>query len=209
MAGARGAVRARGLRVGAAATGVAAMGMVGAACGGGPTPSGGAGPGTTSAPPSPTTSTPATATHCQAGGLSGSVEGAQGAAGTIEVTVQVRNTGTASCTLEGYPGVLLVDANGAELHTSVIRGGTYGFTALTPASVTIAPQSPAFLNIGYSDVPSGHAPCEAAASLWITPPEDVDHVVVTVQSTVCGGMLSVSPFLGAGSPGTQTTAPPH
>ncbi|HAM00642.1 MAG TPA: hypothetical protein DCQ30_00200 [Acidimicrobiaceae bacterium] len=178
-----------------------------AACGAGPSAPGHGGEGSTAAPP--TTSVPAPSAHCLATGLSGSVEGTQGAAGTIEITVQLRNVGTASCTIEGYPGLQLVDAGGTELRTSVIRGGSYRFTDLAAAPVTLPAQALAYVNVAYSDVPSGQGACEAAAALWVTPPDDVDHVVVTARSTVCGGTLTVSPFFGAGSPGTQTTAPPH
>ena len=183
--------------------------LVAAACGAGSPSPGHAGEGATSAPTSSTTSVPAALAHCQAAGLSGSAEGTAGAAGTIEITVQLRNIGTAGCTIEGYPGLQLVDSNGAELHTSVIRGGSYRFTDLVAAPVTLPAQASAYFNVGYSDVPSGQSACEDGAALWVTPPDDVDHVVVTQQSTVCSGTLTVSPVFGAGSPDTQTTAPPH
>jgi hypothetical protein len=183
--------------------------LMAAACGAGSSAPGHAGEGTTSAPPSSTTSMPAALAHCLATGLSGSVEGTEGAAGTIEITVQLRNIGTAACTVEGYPGLQLVDATGAELHTSVIRGGSFRFTDLVAVPVTLAAQASAYFNVAYSDVGSGPGACESAAAVWVTPPDDVDHVVVTGQSTVCSGTLTVSPVFGAGSPDTQTTAPPH
>jgi hypothetical protein len=173
----------------------------------------------TSGPASSTSSTSPTSTsttlalaHCEPSGLTGSVVGTEGAAGTIEVTVSLHNVTTAPCALEGYPGAQLLAPSGAELPTDVVRGGSYSFTDLAAAPLTVAGGASAIFNFGYSDVPQGTSPCETAASMWVTPPDDVEHLTITMpmdqQLTVCdGGRLTVSPVFGAGSPETQTTAP--
>jgi hypothetical protein len=167
----------------------------------------------TTAPPtsSSTSSTSTTAGlgHCQAKDLAGSVLGSEGAAGTQERTFGLRNTSGAPCALEGYPGAQLYDKNGTALPTTVVRGGPYSFTSMAPTAVTIAPGASAYFNVGYSDVPtaSDTGQCPTAASLWVTPPDDVDHLVVSVSIQACGGgKLNVSPVFAAGSPGSQTTA---
>jgi hypothetical protein len=137
------------------------------------------------------------------------VEGSSGAAGTLEVTLALRNAGPSSCALEGYPGAQLVDSAGNPLPTDVVRGGRYPFTDFAATPVVLAAGQSAYVNIGYSDVPSGTTPCEQAASLWLTPPDDVTHLVLGVSVTACdSGRLTVSPVFVAGSAGSQTTAPP-
>lgn len=155
---------------------------------------------------SSTSSTTATVAHCQPTGLSGSVVGQEGAAGTIELTVALKNTTTAGCALEGYPGLALVSSTGSELTTTVTRGGSYSFTDFAPSSVTLAAGATAYFNMGYSDVQSGATPCPTAASMWVTPPDDVDHLVVSESVMACNG-VTVSPMFAAGSSQTQTTAP--
>jgi hypothetical protein len=156
-----------------------------------------------------TTAAPTAAKPCPAGSLAGTVVGSSGAAGTIEVTIALRNTSTAACTLAGYPGLQLLDASGAQLPTHVVRGGTYPFTGAAPSLVTMAPGGPAYVNLGYSDVPSGSATsCPEAVSMWVTPPGAYDHLTVTVTLAPCaGGTVATSPAFGPGSPATQTTAP--
>jgi hypothetical protein len=139
------------------------------------------------------------------------VTGSQGGAGTLEVTVGLKNTSTVACTLFGYPGGLLLDAGGHPLPTTVVRGGNYRFTSSIPSTtVTLAPSASAYFNMGYSDVPSGsETVCPTSASLEITPPDDVNHVTIAAQLTVCNqGTLTVSPVFAAGSAASQTTAPP-
>lgn len=173
-------------------------------------------PSVRSTQPPPTTSTSVSATsttasgvaHCAAADLQGTVAGSQGAAGTIELTVALRNTTSAPCAIEGYPGALLYDANGSPLPTDVVRGGTFNFTDFAAAPVTVAAGSTAFFNVAYSDVPTNNATCPSAASLWVTPPDDTDHLTVTARIMACdGGKLTVSPVFAAGSPASQTTAP--
>lgn len=155
-----------------------------------------------------TTTTGSTLARCQPAQLTGSVEGTSGAAGTEELTLALRNVGPASCQLEGYPGAQLIDANGNALPTAVVRGGSDSFTDMAPSSVVLAAGDTAYVNFAYSDVPTGTTPCESAAALWLTPPDDVTHLVLDVSLTACdGGALTTSPVLGAGSPGSQTTAP--
>ena len=172
---------------------------------------------TASLPTVPSSSSTSTSTaggtglaHCQPADLAGAVLGSQGAAGTIEFTVSLRNATAASCALEGYPGMQLIDGAGNPLPTHVVPGGSLAFDDFPKAPVTIGPGQSAYFNVGYSDVPGGgETTCPTSASLWVTPPDDVQHLVLHAQLTVCdGGTLTTSPVFGPGSPQTQTTAPP-
>lgn len=166
---------------------------------------------TVPAPSSSSTSTAAGTglSHCQPADLAGAVLGSQGAAGTIELTISLRNATAAACALEGYPGMQLIDAAGTQLPTHVVPGGTLSFDNFPKAPVTIGPGQSAYFNVGYSDVPAGgETTCPTSASLWVTPPDDVEHLVVAARLTVCnGGTLTTSPVFAQGSPQTQSTAP--
>jgi hypothetical protein len=138
------------------------------------------------------------------------VTGSSGAAGTIETTVALTSTAAAPCLLGGYPGLQMLAASGASLPTTVVRKGTYSFTSMAPATVTLARGQAAFFNIGYSDVPVGsETTCPTSTSLEVTPPGAEDHLTLAAALAPCGGgTMVVSPvFLATGS-NSQTTAPP-
>lgn len=121
----------------------------------------------------------------------------------------LKNTTARSCTLGGYPGMLLLNSAGAGLPTKVVRKGSYGFTAMAPTTVTVVPGNAAYFNIGYSDVPvGGETSCPTSAAVEVTPPNQIDHLTVKATMAPCGGgTLVVSPvFLSVGS-NSQTTAP--
>jgi hypothetical protein len=77
---------------------------------------------TTKPPPGPDLETPPSTNdpsgdrpasgRCAASALRGSVQGTEGAAGTIWTTIQLRNTSARTCTVKGIPEVRLLGANG-------------------------------------------------------------------------------------------------
>jgi len=166
-----------------------------------------------SSPPSSSSSTsssaPATDTSCSASALSGSVTGTEGGAGVLETTIALRNTGTVTCTLDGYPGLLLLSSSGTQLATDARDGGSLAFESVAPSSVSLAPGGDAYFNIGYSEVPSGgESTCPAATGLEVTPPGATTHLVVAVHMAPCGGgQLHESALFGPGSAGAQTAVP--
>lgn len=199
-----------------AVLGAAALAATLAACGGGGTPATSSTsttsvPGSTTTAATTTTTTPhGTPTACAASALAMSVEGTEGAAGTLEVSFALRNISSQSCPMDGFPGAQLLDAAGGQLPTSVVRGGSYPFTDLAPAALTLGAGESAYFNLGYSDVPTGsETSCPTATQLEVTPPNAEDHDTVAVQLTACDhGTLTVSPVFASGSPGSKTTAPP-
>ncbi len=176
-------------------------------------PTTGSPPSTTTPPatsPSSSTSTTAGTAQCATAALSGSVIGSSGAAGTIETTVALKSAGSAPCVLSGYPGLQMLDAGGGALPTTVVRKGSYSFTAMAPTSVVVGSGQSLYFNIGYSDVPSGsETSCASSASLEVTPPNAVDHLLIAATLAPCGaGTLVVSPVFLATGANSQTTVPP-
>jgi len=189
---------------------VLGLGVAAGACSSNSSSSSSSGATTTSTGAGSTTSTTAATTaSCPAGSLAGSVVGQSGAAGTIEMTVELRSTATTTCVLGGFPGLQLLDASGAQLPTHVVRGGSYQFTNFAPTTVTLAPGGISYFNLGYSDVPSGaETSCAKATSMWVTPPNAYDHLTLAATLAPCAsGTVTVSPVFGPGSTATQTTAP--
>ncbi len=135
--------------------------------------------------------------------------GSSGAAGTIELTVALRSSSATPCVLGGYPGLQLLGANGSSLPTSVVRKGSYSFTAMAPTTVNLTTGQSVDFNLGYSDVPTGgESSCPTASSMEVTPPNATDHLVVTATLAPCGGgTVVVSPVFASGGPGSQSTAP--
>jgi hypothetical protein len=85
--------------------------------------------------PAPSTTPPSTSGssggqsatgRCQASALRGSVQGTEGAAGTIWTTIQLRNVSDRTCTLKGIPGVRLLDAKGEPVTAPSVPDGPGG-----------------------------------------------------------------------------------
>ena len=166
---------------------------------------------TTATTGSTTTSTTAVTTTCQPSQLHIVLTGYQGAAGTIEVTFSLTNTSTSLCTMSGYPGMVLLNAQGKAQPTVVTRGGGLAFENLPVTAVSLAAGQVAYFNLGYNDVNSGASGCSSASQVGITPPNDTLYSVVPLspQIDACGGgALRVSPvFASTDSAATDTTAP--
>jgi Protein of unknown function (DUF4232) len=145
------------------------------------------------------TSTAAQSQTCQVAQLQITPEQGSGAAGTIEMSVNLTNHGTTACTMFGYPGMQLLDASGNNLPTTVIRGGGPQFLAAAanqgPTTVTLAPQQTAAFSFSYEDVPVGtETTCPTSAHSLITPPGDVTSATVPLVIAPCGaGTIHVSP----------------
>ncbi len=158
-----------------------------------------------------TTTAPGGPTQCATPKLAASIYGTNGAAGTIQVTVALTSSAAAPCTLGGYPGLQMLDATGRDLPTTVVRGGSYSFTALPASVVTVAAGQAAYFNLGYSDVPTGtETSCPTSTTLEVTPPNSYTSTSVAAQLGPCGnGTIAVSPvFSGTGS-ASHTRATPQ
>jgi Protein of unknown function (DUF4232) len=130
------------------------------------------------------------------------------ALGHVGVLFTLRNTSSASCRLDGYPGILLLGSNGKALPTMVVRvlNGAYLIPPVVPHRVALQSGAVASFDLQYGDNPVGaqanepySQACPSAASAEVTLPNANGHSVVPVSMAPCGGQVLVSPVV----PGSQ------
>lgn len=166
------------------------------------------GSGTTSTSPGASTTTTdantAAVPTCQVSQLSIEPHQAGGAAGTISLTISLRNMSATACTLEGYPGMQLLTAGGTPITTTVVHGGFSGSVpsaaSQPPSLVTLAPGFSATFWLQYEDVPVGNeTACPESTKAQITPPKDTAPAVVPLVIAPCNsGTVHVSPVYSPG-----------
>jgi hypothetical protein len=125
-----------------------------------------------------------------------------GAAGSIGQTVHFTNVSHATCTLEGYPGMLMLNAAGKPLATEVHRGASVTVAPLPVRLVILEPGHEASFNLGYADATGyGNEKCPTSARVEVTPPNDYSHLTIAwmlqpyggdIPHLVCGE-INVSP----------------
>jgi hypothetical protein len=132
--------------------------------------------------------------NAQAGGVSG-CSGAQlrlttasggAAAGHLSMILLFANTGSAACTLGGYPGAALSGSGGSTLLNaqrtlSGYSGGAHGIDV-----VTLAPGASASALLEWSDVPTaGGCPGTGATALLVTAPNTTATTSLAPIDEVC------------------------
>ena len=136
-----------------------------------PTPAGGAGAGTA---------------VCPASSLTGSIAaGSGGAAGSTYVHLVLRNTGSATCTLQGWPGVSFVgETNGTQLGNAASedRASAHPTVTLTAGQKAVAP-----LKITNTEnYPSGQCDPISPDGLRVYPPGSKQSLfVAATEYTAC------------------------
>lgn len=195
---------------------VGALGVVASACGGSPrTPSHPSHPTTTSpttaatstrpapttkpvSPSSTPTSAPATA-RCTSSELHVSVGTPGAGLGHEGAPIVFENSSSRPCTLQGYPGVGILDASGQQVSEAVrtpqgyLGGMQTGST--TPPLVTLAPGGFASAFVEGTDVPSGtEQSCPTYSSALVTPPTSTRSVKVALFVPGCSP-VEVHPVL--------------
>jgi Protein of unknown function (DUF4232) len=153
---------------------------------------------TTSTTTTSTTAPPPASTLCQPSQLHLAVVGGTGAAGTLTTTIGMTNTSSSTCTMQGYPGMQLLNAAGAPIPTTVVRGQAHfpdPTANAAPALVSLTAGASARYSMQYSDVPvGGEASCPASTKTEVTPPTDTAFAVMTLSITACdNGTVHVSP----------------
>jgi hypothetical protein len=142
--------------------------------------------------------------RCQPTQLAASVTDLGAAAGNVGIEVVLRNTSTRSCSLEGYPGLQLLNASGVALPTTVSRSPSQLFGTVSPHLVGLAPGQSASFDLGYGDNPTGNPPppyqqaCPTATQLSIIPPGVTTALRAATSIAPCEGFLTTSPVV----PGT-------
>jgi hypothetical protein len=192
-----------------------ASGLVLASCSSGPSATGGkkkhhttpttAAPVTTTSSPTATTVAGAPGPPCKPSALRVTQGGGGAAAGGAATTVYVlTNVSKAACSLNGYPGIQLLAADGSNITTTLQEGG-----AGIPAKLTV--QTVNLVRLGgqasflvyFVAVPSKTEPtCTNAPKMQLSLPGSASQLTTAAEIQACGGIIQVSPFqagLGAGS----------
>ncbi|HEX4434898.1 MAG TPA: DUF4232 domain-containing protein [Acidimicrobiales bacterium] len=159
---------------------------------------------TTTASSTSTTTTAASTTSTTAGStacnhVSATAGQGQGAAGTITGTITLTNTGSAACTVNGYPTMALFSGSGAPLTVTMVNGLSVTISSAAnaaPSSFSLAPSSTAQFAYQFSDVPVGaQTNCPTSESASATMP-GATTASPTFQLAIgpCGnGTIRVSP----------------
>jgi hypothetical protein len=135
-------------------------------------------------------------------------EPAGAAAGSTYIPLEFSNTGTTACTLDGFPGVSAVNADGAQIGSSA----TWNHV-IEPSAVVLAPGGTAHLILQTVDVANYSPPaCDPtpATGLRIYPPNQTGSVVLRIPFEACAktgaNFLGVDPVsAGVGIPFSTNT----
>jgi len=142
---------------------------------------------------------------CATGSLSIKVGASEGAAGSVYQVIDFTNTGTAACTLYGYPGVSL--ASGTPL--GQVGAAATRSTTASPTVVTLSPgkTANALLRVTQAlNYPSATCSPKATTDLRVYPPGQTKALDVAYPSTGCASasvkLLTIGVVqAGAGSAG--------
>jgi hypothetical protein len=120
---------------------------------------------------------------CVASGLALSFVGQQGATGHGELGFALRNTGNASCSTVGYPGVQFLDRGGAPLPTTPTHTTSdfFGHTGLH--ALTVGPGQTVSFRVGVTHGAGSSAGCTTADALQVIAPNDT----ATLKTAIPGG----------------------
>ncbi|WP_158865445.1 DUF4232 domain-containing protein [Leifsonia sp. AG29] len=143
--------------------------------------------GTDTASPRPTSTTTATPIEgqCDTAKLSGSIQqGGGGAAGSVEVLLVLKNTGSSSCNLQGWPGVSFVGGgNGTQLGSpaELDRSKPHPTVQLAAGAAAQAP-----LRIAQAlNYPQDTCDPKPADGFRVYPPGSTTSIFVTYPATAC------------------------
>lgn len=130
------------------------------------------------------------------------------AMGHVGSVVSFKNISNATCTLDGYPGLKMLDGAGHPIPTEVTDGTSYTVPSIPEQIVTLVPDAVASFELGFSDSTGyGTASCSTSAKVEITPPSSDRPITVswhiqpyggsTIQQLHCGEVI-VSPVYAGG-----------
>jgi hypothetical protein len=151
-----------------------------------------AGPAGTGGAPACTTDDLKTTTSDGAGG---------GTAGSFYSLIDFTNTSSASCTLYGYPGVSLRNAQGALIGAPATR-----LASQAPALVTLAPGATANVTLKMTDpgvYPASECGPVNSASLLVYPPNQAKSVSLAFTGQTCSSPSITMLAVGAVASGSS------
>ena len=121
----------------------------------------------------------AAAKRCSSSQLRVKLGSSEGALGHIGQVVSFVNTSASTCTLDGYPGLQMLDASGSTVHTHLHHGIAYTVPPVPRRLVVVKPGASASFDLGYDDSTGyGRKQCPTSARVEITPP---DATPITVR----------------------------
>jgi hypothetical protein len=127
----------------------------------------------------------ASSPRCTSADLAASLGSVDNAAGHAGQRVILTNTSAATCTLYGYPGMLMLGSSGQALATRVIRSA-----AASPSTVTLPHGGTASFLASWPDATGyGYETCPTSNSVEITPPNAMRPLVIHWHITPYGGTL--------------------
>ncbi|HUB76430.1 MAG TPA: DUF4232 domain-containing protein [Solirubrobacteraceae bacterium] len=134
-----------------------------------------------------------------------------GAAGSIGVVVHFHDRSGSACTLEGYPGMQMLNAAGGKLATEVHRGASVTVPSIPVRQVTLdANGGEASFDMGYADATGfGNEHCPTSSRVEITAPNDYRTLTISWAIQPYGGdiphlrcgQINVSPVFAGASHG--------
>ncbi len=133
--------------------------------------------------------------RCHTAGLSARFAGGSGFAGGGSRNLVLTNISGHVCRLYGNPGMLLLDAQGSALPTTVHWVGTRVLVTLQPGQSGYADVT-TWVNPGPTDT---GAPCDPpAAAVEVTPPDETTQLTITGSWQVCQhGYIEVGPMVAS------------
>jgi hypothetical protein len=161
---------------------------------------------TTTATPvaaTPTSSAGSAAAECVLKQLAVTITGGDAGSTHRSRVVLFRNTGSAGCFLQGYPGVAALDAKGKQVDQAERTTAGYlgGLRSGKPPRVSLAPGTTASAMVEATAATSSGDSCTAYAGLLVTPPDETHSAKLTWGSDGCAN-LEIHPVV-PGSTGSK------
>lgn len=122
--------------------------------------------------------------RCHTGEVSARIVAGDAAAGNRYATLVFTNESDGACTLDGHPGMRLLDGNHDPLPTDVRR------VAPSPREVVLQPGGTASASLHWTVVPSGDQKCQPPAKYTlVTPPDAYDQLTISFHARSCHGTI--------------------
>jgi hypothetical protein len=131
---------------------------------------------------------PVAGERCHTAGLALELVDTDPGAGNVVATFRFTNLTGVLCTLYGFVGVQMLDAQNNALPTTVIRGGGWMSQEPGPALIRVPAGGGARFRMHWEQVPVGDEPaCPVSARMAVIPPDEYTPVFVDVMARACGG----------------------
>jgi len=120
--------------------------------------------------------------------------------GNLALMYRLHNRSAQACTLYGYPGIQLLDANRRPLPTRLTWSrSAYLFNSPPARLVRLNPGGDAFFALGWNHVASAPAnrPCPRVPYMLVTPPNERTSLLLPDGPDSCDGRLTASPVQSA------------